>query len=52
MINGLNFIHSKNIIHRNLKGSNILLESDGVLKICDIFLIPLKFSETELDNNP
>lgn len=35
MLNGLNYIHSKGILHRDLKADNLLLEVDGILKISD-----------------
>lgn len=34
-MNGLEYIHGKNVCHRDLKPENILLTKDGVVKICD-----------------
>lgn len=38
MLCGLNYIHSANVIHRDLKPGNILVTPDGILKICDFGL--------------
>lgn len=32
---GLRYCHSKNILHRDIKLDNILLTSEGDIKICD-----------------
>jgi len=33
LVNAFSFLHSKNIVHRNIKCSNIFVSGDGVLKI-------------------
>ena len=35
ILQGLQYLHSKNIIHKNLKSSNILVDSNGTIKISD-----------------
>lgn len=35
IIVGLGYLHKKNIIHRDIKLENILIDNEGVVKICD-----------------
>ncbi|KAG7663260.1 CTK1 [[Candida] subhashii] len=38
LIQGLNYLHKKRVIHRDIKGSNILIDNIGRLKIADFGL--------------
>lgn len=38
MLNALAFCHSKKVLHRDIKPNNILISSDGVLKLADFGL--------------
>lgn len=38
LMTGLDYLHKMRVIHRDIKGSNILLNSDGILKIADFGL--------------
>ena len=35
LINGLEYLHSQNIVHKDIKPGNLLLTTDAVLKISD-----------------
>lgn len=45
IIKGLQYVHSKGVLHRDIKLDNILLTSEGEVKICD-------FGVSKLVNNP
>ncbi|KAJ3410941.1 kinase subunit of RNA polymerase II carboxy-terminal domain kinase I [Chytridiales sp. JEL 0842] len=38
LFDGLSYLHSKGIVHRDMKGSNLLLNKDGILKLADFGL--------------
>ena len=46
---GLYYCHAKNIVHRDIKLDNLLLDSEGKVKICD-FGVSKLISENELMN--
>ena len=38
MLEGLAYMHSKGYYHRDLKSANVLVSSDGQVKLCDLGL--------------
>lgn len=37
LLNGLQYLHSKKLLHRNLKSSNVLVRPDQTVVMCDMF---------------
>ncbi|KAG5180304.1 kinase-like domain-containing protein [Tribonema minus] len=35
ILEGLVYLHAKRVVHRDIKGSNILIDDRGVVKLCD-----------------
>jgi serine/threonine protein kinase len=48
IITGLRYCHSKNVLHRDIKLDNILLTSQGHVKICDFGVSKLITKHKEL----
>ena len=47
LILGMNYCHSRRVLHRDLKPQNLLIDKEGVLKIADLglartFTIPIR----------
>jgi cyclin-dependent kinase 12/13 len=38
LFSGLEHCHSRNVLHRDLKGSNLLIDNEGILRIADLGL--------------
>jgi len=52
ILRGMKFIHSAEVIHRDLKPRNLLVNSNCDLKICDFGLARVKFSNEEFVQCP
>lgn len=53
MLRGIHYIHKHKILHRDLKPQNLLINSNGVLKICDFglargFGVPIRIYTNEV----
>ncbi len=46
---GLKFIHDKNIIHRDITPSNIIISNDGIVKLIDMGIARIKKEESNRD---
>lgn len=38
LLHGLDYCHRRGILHRDIKGSNLLIDSNGILKLADFGL--------------
>eukprot|EP00002_Diphylleia_rotans_P016145 TRINITY_DN3137_c0_g1_i1.p1 TRINITY_DN3137_c0_g1~~TRINITY_DN3137_c0_g1_i1.p1 ORF type:complete len:323 (-),score=73.37 TRINITY_DN3137_c0_g1_i1:142-1110(-) len=47
MLSGLNYLHKRNILHRDMKGANLLVNNEGQLKLADFGLARPYFERQE-----
>ena len=51
IIKGLTFLHENNIVHRNLRSSNVLFNADCEVKLCDFGLSGIKVRSITTDRS-
>lgn len=50
VLRGLAYLHEQGVLHRDIKGANILTTKDGLVKLAD-FGVAVKLSDTQKSNS-
>jgi serine/threonine protein kinase len=49
LLHALNFLHSANVIHRDVKPANILVDPNYMIKICDFGMSRCAVRKNDVD---